>query len=194
MICIGVFGEVSVSFGSQLAKKFSETGRRTEIFSDLCTALDIRRALDDAENTGVDTAVVFTDILTGVYYDVVIFASAGNRKDISSLKGVKKGGLVIVNADDCPVLPHILPHDVFVITCGMNSRSALTFSGVGENRNGRERLQCCVQRRIKTLSGKYIEPQEFGVDISGNGYPLSEVLLIMAAALGCENTAVLCDI
>ena len=53
---------------------------------------------------------------------------------------------------------------------------------------------CCVQRRIKTLSGKYIEPQEFGVDISGNGYPLSEVLLIMAAALGCENTAVLCDI
>ena len=42
-----------------------------------------------------------------------------------------------------------------------------------------------MQKAIKTISGKYIEPQEFGVNVMGN-YPLSEVLIIITAAIAAD--------
>ena len=93
---------------------------------------------------------------------------------------------MIINADDCGNFPYLLADNINIITCGVKSTSSVTFSGITENRNGRECIQCCIQREIKTLSGRKIEPQEFSVNVIGLKYPISEVLAITAAAIAAD--------
>ena len=101
------------------------------------------------------------------------------------MKNIKPNGYAIINADDCLIFPYILPENVNIITCGINSNASVTFSAISEYKNGREKIQCCIQRTIRTVSGKYIEPQEFGVNVRGK-YPLSDVLLIITAAIATD--------
>jgi len=45
-------------------------------------------------------------------------------------------------------LDEALPENVNIITCGINSNASVTFSAISEYKNGREKIQCCIQRTI----------------------------------------------
>ena len=117
-----------------------------------------------------------------IKYDLMIFLDKSKNKVMLPLINIKAGGYLIINTDDNTTFPFLLPDGVNIVTCGINSRSALTFSGINVNINGRETIQCCVQKNIRTFSGRIIEPQEFSVNILGK-YKISEVLAIIAAVI-----------
>ncbi|GFI61340.1 hypothetical protein IMSAG049_00497 [Clostridiales bacterium] len=186
MICIGTNGADRFIF--KLAEKYSDAGLKTEICMESCSPGILVNSKEKAEKNGCDIFIVGGGL--GIMkYDIFIFYFADSPKSISLLKSIRPGGYVIINADSCSTFPYILPADINVVTCGVNSNASVTFSGINDYRNGRETLQCCVQKYIRTIYGKWIEPQEFGVNIVGN-YPLSEVLVIITAAImgGIEET------
>ena len=184
MICIGVIGSVSDSFINHLGEKYTDAGYKTAVCNDYEGSSILLRYKTNAEKSGCD--VFIADIAAkeaSIFkYDILIFITADENGGIAELKNVKPGGYVIINTDDCSTLPYILPKGINIITCGVNSRAAVTFSAIDENKSGRETIQCCVQSYIKTLSGRIIEPQEFGVNILGK-YPISEVLTIITTAI-----------
>ena len=119
---------------------------------------------------------------TNIKYDILIFAG-GYENDIkSALNMVKTDGYIIVNADDCYNSLNFVP-DIKIITCGVSRKAMITFSGIKENKVGKETIQCCLQEKIITLSKRYIEPQEFSVNVVGLTYPLSEVLMVITTAI-----------
>ncbi|MCD8036076.1 MAG: hypothetical protein LUE88_01650 [Clostridiales bacterium] len=175
MICIGVSG--TDRFMHKLAEKYTDAGYTTEICYE-----SGKMALKYVKNAEINDCEIFImpmDTPVGFKYDILICTAEFNHKELYK---IKQGGCVIINSDDCRDFPYIIPKGINVVTCGVNSRSAVTFSGIAENRNGRETIQCCIQRNIKTMSGRKIEPQEFAVNILGK-YPISEVLSIIAAAV-----------
>lgn len=183
MICIGVCGKGSERITKQLFRKYSDAGIRADIYIGSQSFAESEKFLKEAETKGVKAVICETSIEGDRRrYDILIVASADLTK-MSVMKKLKDNGYVIINADDCGTFPYILPGRINIVTCGVNSSAAVTFSGIGENRDGRESLQCCIQREIKTFSGRKIEPQEFSVNIVGLKYPISEVLAITAAAI-----------
>ena len=66
-----------------------------------------------------------------------------------------------------------------VVTCGINNRACFTASSVGYDK---DKIVCCVQRYMNTLSGGRIEPQEFGVAVK-NKDDISSLLTAVAAAV-----------
>lgn len=66
---------------------------------------------------------------------------------------------VIINSDDVDL--SILQNlNVLSITYGFNNKSTVTMSSI-EN----EKLVLCLQRNIKTINNKIIEPQEISIDM-----------------------------
>ena len=120
-----------------------------------------------------------------IKYDILIIVSS-DFEGLNKIRNIRENGYLIINADDCGNFPYLLTDNINIITCGVKSTSSVTFSGIIENRNGRECIQCCIQREIKTLSGRKIEPQEVSVNVVGLEYPISEVLAITAAAIAAD--------
>lgn len=57
----------------------------------------------------------------------------------------------------------------YLITYGINQKATITFSGVEKNI---DRLQFCIQRNIKSMSGNIIYEQEFPVYYKFNNIPI----------------------
>lgn len=178
MICIGAEG--TDRFIHKLSEKYADAGLRTEICFDISPKA--AELINEAESRGCEVFIMPPVTSGAVKYDILILVSETDIKNIPYMANVKSGGYVIVNSDDCGLNACVIPNGVNIVTCGVNSRSAVTFSGIAENRNGRETIQCCIQKYIKTVSGRKIVPQEFAVNVLGK-YPISEVLAIIAAAV-----------
>lgn len=183
MICIGVCGKGSRRVADQLCRKYSEAGIGTEKYMGSSSFAEFEKFVREAESTGKKVIISETSLEDDRRkYDILIMVSADLDR-LSPMKNIRENGYIIINADDCGIFSYILPQRINIVTCGVNSSASVTFSGIGENRDGRESLQCCIQREIKTVSGRKIEPQEFSVNIIGLKYPISEVLAITTAAI-----------
>ncbi len=183
MICIGVCGESCERVIRQLLKKYSDAGIGAERYTGSESHLEFSTFIDKARKDGAGVVIAETETNNGcIKYDILIVISAVFR-GISKIKNIKENGYLIINADDCGIFPYMIPYGVNIITCGVNSSASVTFSGISENRNGSESILCCIQREIRTVSGRKIEPQEFSVNVIGLKYPISEVLAITAAAI-----------
>ncbi len=183
MICIGVYGDGAERVVRQLNKKYFDAGIDAAIYMGSGSYAEFKNFEDSSRMYGKGVVLCeATEMDYDIKYDILIVISAEFNK-ISKIKNVKDNGYIIINADDCRIFPYMIPENINVVTCGVNSSAALTFSGISENRNGRECIQCCIQREIKTLSGRKIEPQEFSVNVIGLEYPISEVLAITATAI-----------
>mgnify|MGYP005806713757 CR=1 FL=1 len=185
MIRVGIEGEVAESFIRQMCRRYRDEGYSVYVFCGSGSVSDISHSIEEAEKLGRDVFIAMADSRGIIRFDIMIFNNIEAEKTVSKINNIKPDGYAIINADDCTVFPYILPDNINVITCGVNSRAVVTFSAINEYRNGKETIQCCVQKAIKTISGKYIEPQEFGVNVMGN-YPLSEVLIIITAAIAAD--------
>lgn len=178
MICIGVFGKKTDSFIRQLLKRYSDA----EIQAVMC--IGDEESVDSAylKAIAMGKAVFITNIFSDAFieFDIIVFFSYAKIQHIN----LKYNGYAIINADDCARLKNImLSAGITKITCGVNSKAGVTISSIGENMDGTEIIQCCIQHRIRTLSGRMIEPQEFSVNVRGINYPISEVLSLITTAI-----------
>lgn len=180
MICIGT--DADDVFLKKLAEKYAEAGYATQVHNVSKTPSDIYFACDAARANGCNVFIAPIDDMGIIKYDLMIFIDKNKKKGIYPLTNIKEGGYLIINADDNAEFPFFIPNGVNIVTCGVNSKSALTFSGIDENINGIEKIQCCIQKGIRTFSGRFIEPQEFSVRVMGK-YKISEVLAIIATAI-----------
>lgn len=178
MICIGVFGEKTESFIKQLLKRYSDAEIRAEI------CINDEETVDSAylKAVAMGKEVFITNIFSDAFikFDIIVFFSYAENCYVN----LKCNGYAIINADDCTGLKNImLPSGITKITCGVNSKAGVTISSIGENMDGTETIQCCIQHRIRTLSGRVIEPQEFSVNVRGVNYPISEVLSLITTSI-----------
>jgi len=178
MICIGVFGEKTSGFIKQLLKRYSDA----EIQAAIC--ISDEETIDCAylKAIAMGKSVFITNIFTHalIEFDIIVFFSYAESQFIN----LKYNGYAIINADDCVGLKNLmLSAGITKITCGVNSKAGVTISSIGENMDGTETIQCCIQHRIRTLSGRIIEPQEFSVNVRGINYPISEVLSLITTAI-----------
>ena len=186
MVCIGVCGEGAERVIRQLCKKYIDADIRAKRYTGADSYLEYMNFLKEAEKNGCGAVISEAPLKNElIKYDILIIVSS-DFEGINKIRNIKENGYLIINADDCGNFPYLLADNINIITCGVKSTSSVTFSGITENRNGRECIQCCIQREIKTLSGRKIEPQEFSVNIIGLKYPISEVLAITAAAIAAD--------
>lgn len=186
MVCIGVCGEGAERVIRQLCKKYIDADIRAERYTGADSYLEYMNFLKEAEKNDCGAVISEAPLKNElIKYDILIIVSS-DFEGINKIRNIKEKGYLIINADDCGNFPYLLTDNINIITCGVKSTSSVTFSGIIENRNGRECIQCCIQREIKTLSGRKIEPQEFSVNVIGLKYPISEVLAITAAAIAAD--------
>lgn len=186
MVCIGVCGEGAERVIRQLCKKYIDADIRAKRYTGADSYLEYMNFLKEAEKDNCGAVISEAPLKNElIKYDILIIVSS-DFEGINKIRNIKEKGYLIINADDCGNFPYLLTDNINIITCGVKSTSSVTFSGITENRNGRECIQCCIQREIKTLSGRKIEPQEFSVNIIGLKYPISEVLAITAAAIAAD--------
>lgn len=186
MVCIGVCGEGAERVIRQLCKKYIDADIRAKRYTGADSYLEYMNFLKEAEENGCGAVISEAPLKNElIKYDILIIVSS-DFDGINKIRNIKEKGYLIINADDCGNFPYLLTDNINIITCGVKSISSVTFSGITENRNGRECIQCCIQREIKTLSGRKIEPQEFSVNVIGLKYPISEVLAITAAAIAAD--------
>ena len=180
MICVGVCGRGSERVVAQICGKYSDAGIEAERYSGSESDAEFGLFVAKMEKSGKKVVISETSVKNDRRkFDLLVVITAEKGKT-AQLKNIRKSGCVIINADDCGAF--VIPPGTAVVTCGVNSSAAVTFSGIGENRDGRESVQCCIQKEIRTVSGRKIEPQEFSINIVGK-YPLSEVLAIIALAI-----------
>ncbi len=186
MVCIGVCGEGAERVIRQLCKKYIDADIRAKRYTGADSYLEYMNFLKEAEKNDCGAVISEAPLKNElIKYDILIIVSS-DFEGINKIRNIKENGYLIINADDCGNFPYLLADNINIITCGVKSTSSVTFSGITENRNGRECIQCCIQREIKTLSGRKIEPQEFSVNVIGLKYPISEVLAITAAAIAAD--------
>lgn len=186
MVCIGVCGEGAERVIRQLCKKYIDADIRAKRYTGADSYLEYMNFLKEAEKNDCGAVISEAPLKNElIKYDILIIVSS-DFEGINKIRNIKENGYLIINADDCGNFPYLLADNINIITCGVKSTSSVTFSGIIENRNGRECIQCCIQREIKTLSGRKIEPQEFSVNVIGLKYPISEVLAITAAAIAAD--------
>ena len=186
MVCIGVCGEGAERVIRQLCKKYIDADIRAERYTGADSYLEYMNFLKEAEEKGCGAVIGEAPLKNElIKYDILIIVSS-DFEGLNKIRNIRENGYLIINADDCGNFPYLLTDNINIITCGVKSTSSVTFSGITENRNGRECIQCCIQREIKTLSGRKIEPQEFSVNVIGLKYPISEVLAITAAAIAAD--------
>ena len=74
-------------------------------------------------------------------------------------------GIFIMNMDDPETCKILQKYRATVITYGMNPRASVTVSSIDQDIKDITSIQCCIQRKLMTIEGKVIEPQEFSIKI-----------------------------
>lgn len=97
-----------------------------------------------------------------------------NKEEIREI--IKKADYVILNADIIENLDLLNNLDVQLITYGFNQKATITASSVEENK-----IMICLQRTIKNLQNKKIEPQEFKRKLikDSNTYAVMELVSLL---------------
>lgn len=111
---------------------------------------------------------------------VLLFAdrTAPHRLEIS------EGIIVLAGADNRRAARLMCGRSNPLVTCGTGLRDTVTLSSSSEGR-----AVLCAQRRLPTVFGSWLEPQEFAVRMNGCG--VSSALLAggTAAVCGCDLTS-----
>ena len=181
---VGVLGKSTGSLLKQLSERYTDADIKCFVNHEGIRDYQLIRARTQALENGFEVFITDVDTMsvTNIKYDILIFACECENDIKSALNMVKTGGYIIVNADDCHDLLESVS-DIKIITCGVSRKAMITFSGIKENKVGKETIQCCLQEKIITLSKRYIDPQEFAVNVVGVDYPLSEVLMVITTAI-----------
>ena len=83
------------------------------------------------------------------------------------MKNIKPDDITIINIDDDDLIKHLMGLKCNIITYGYNLKSSVTISGFEEDiLAGNSEYVCSLQRSIKTLDNKSLEPCEIKIKVS----------------------------
>lgn len=103
-----------------------------------------------------------------------ILVIVGNVAENSELK-IKGNFRGVFFSSDKDALQLLKNTDVSVITCGMAEEDTLSLSSIKE-----DSVNICINRKIKTLNGNIIEPQEHKINLKS---PITDYSLLAASAI-----------
>ncbi len=177
-------GDVSENFIRQIENRYIEDGYSVYLYCGSRAASDIGSCLAEAERLSKEVFISKTDSYGILKFDILIFNNIDKKKILSKIKNIKPNGYAIINADDCLIFPYILPENVNIITCGINSNASVTFLQ-SVNTKTEEKNSVLYTAHNKNCFRKVYRTAEFGVNVRGK-YPLSDVLLIITAAIATD--------
>lgn len=157
--------------------------------------------LDELVRSGVDILIIRIEtpasgliLLKTLEFDVVIFTGITDEIDLetnieyrdflnSIFSLLRKKGAIILNVDGYKMSEHYYP-DANVIGYGFKSDSIVTTSSVGDT-VFEGFLICCIQKAIRDLNGRIIEPQERKIEFTGREVKVHNVLAAVAFDMLC---------
>lgn len=157
--------------------------------------------LDELVKSGVDILIIRIEtpvsgikLLQSVEFNVIIFTGVTDEVDIETnneyrdflsliFKLLHKKGVIILNADGGQMDECLYP-ETNIIGYGFKSDSVVTTSSVGDT-VFEGFLICCIQKAIKDLNGRIIEPQERKIEFSGGEVKVHNVLAAVAFDILC---------
>ena len=193
MFIVGVVGEndkayqtVDLLLRLYLSKDYAAMAKDIE-YNDLGNFVNI---VSEAQLNKCEILILFInqecledDLISNINVDILICLNrfqAFGEDNKNLMRILNRKNIIILNSDDKSIFPFLIGTGTTLITCGINSKASVTASSiVGED--SAEKIQCCIQRTIKTLSGEELEPQEFTVNIGKDEKNDSEVTSVLAA-------------
>lgn len=125
----------------------------------------------------------------GIKFNILIYLSGGSRREGKAKKlpnFLEEKNVVIVNSDNKGFFPFSIGTGTTLITCGFNSKASVTASSVVCDDDNTEKIQCCIQRAIRTISGERLEPQEFAVNLDNKRKNVIGALAAITAAIAYD--------
>ena len=114
--------------------------------------------------------------------DIKVFEN--KKTDISIIRSSENlntdADYIIINSDDKTLMKKIKESNGKIITCGLSTRSTVTFSSISESES-----VMCVQRSIISPAGTKILPFELPFKCCGRCFDEVSILMIITAALLC---------
>lgn len=186
MIYLGVFGDNLGATTIYILSQFYDLwGKRWISIHPNCDKNEFREKLKEAKAGETDTFIVPLNQKTikycqdcGIRFEIFLYLSGEKRGSLSpkELKDcLAYRHIMVINSDDKRISPLTIGTGSTYITCGLNGKANVTISSVS-NCMEFDRIQCCVQKTINTISGASFEPQEFAVNIRGKDKSVSSVL------------------
>lgn len=127
---------------------------------------------------------VLVKFFSSLKIDAEITCFSENKADISILRNADKinvnADCLIINSDDKELMDRIKSSNGRIISCGLSTRSTVTFSSISDND-----FVLCTQRSIFSLAKKKIPPFELPFKCIGKAYDEVSILMIITAALLC---------
>ena len=120
---------------------------------------------------------VQTEIFSKKFADIAIVRTAADAERVNA-------GILLVNSDDKNLTAALSGKNRKIITCGFSSRSTVTLSSVSE-----KCFVVCLQRSVKSISGKTLSPLEIPVELCGLEFDEISILMMITAALLCDIPA-----
>jgi len=118
-------------------------------------------------------------------YDSLLETSFEEQEDF--FQSVSNKCISIINGDDENILKKLKNIKMYFITYGLGTKSTITASSISDESEFTVFIYC-IQRTIKSLKNRYIEPQEFPVKVALTQE--NDIYSVLAAVTG----VVVCDI
>lgn len=193
MLCIGVIGGKKESqVIHMIAKLYEKKGKTVICFYPKKNEINLYETIVESKQRKADVFLLVIDSTIienikqySIKFHILLYLSLGDRQKnlIEKFKILlSEKNIVIINADDKRLFPFSIGAGTTLISCGFSNKASVTASSVMEEYD-LGRVQCCIQRTIKTVSGTRLEPQEFGISISNHLKSVSAVLAAVTAAI-----------
>ena len=192
MICIGVFGnEKGLQTLEILMRLYSENGINAVLGSIDEYHCYYNKYRGDFTNSHINIFIICIkndddakDLIANTVFDIFVYLNSNAYSSFNGIKDVGSKNILVANCDEKSIFPFCVGIGTTLITCGLNSKASITASSITTEERISQ-MQCCVQRTIKTISQKEIEPMEFSVSFPSK-YNISYVLTVLAVALICD--------
>ncbi len=198
MILTGIISQnenekTSVLIGSIL----SEAGMKTSVidFKELRNLDDtsVKSYISELNKAGTDILVlkikpsdVENTIPASIHFDVMIYNDkADDLKEIDKdsyknlirqmFSRLDEKGTAILNVDYNELIQFLEGIKRHVVSYGFNSKASITASSTGDSMSENVFL-CCLQRTISARNGKFVEPQEFRINVGNDSFDAYDIL------------------
>lgn len=183
MVKIGVIDDINMYYTNDLLLTLLKIAKLTiaTSYKQYQNIIDSRKDVDIlllSLNSDLNTKL----IINKEKFNILILNAENNNVQSLATRLSDKDYL-IVNIDNVNTLKNLKNTKAMIITCGFNSKAAITLSSVIDNNY--KTIQVCIQQPFKTLNNKVIEQQEFSLNISGYESDLFRVLSAVVTILIC---------
>ncbi|HOQ17305.1 MAG TPA: Mur ligase family protein [Defluviitaleaceae bacterium] len=126
-----------------------------------------------------------------INFDIIIYSVSSTEKENADFPlddnkfflTLSQDAVGIINADDKELMHFFKRKINRLVTYGFNPAACITASSIQEEEIN-NRIQCCVKKKLKTFSGRVLEPQEFSIRLPLNeNHELYSALAAITAAM-----------